>query len=291
MENVSMTALFSLLLKVYHSKQAKIKLIDDEIAEKLLSKEEYEAISKNLIQGVKFFEPSFSGSDEDALDLVVNKHLLPSVLARTIFVHKSLERNKIFGLDQYLIFASGYDTFAYSNHNFKCYEIDRDEMIEDKKRRLKQANIDCENVEFVKCDIAKNGLVEKLKGSDVDFSQKVFCSFLGISYYLDKARFFKIFEELSRVLKKGSVIVFDYPSENTFETSEIKKLAGGANEEMKSNFTLEEIELELQNYGLLVYENLDGEDATHQFFEQANKFEKNKLIAPKNVGYCLTTKQ
>ena len=66
---------------------------------------------------------------------------------------------------------------------------------------------------------------------------------LEISYYLDKDIFKNTIKELSNIIPKGSSILFNYPNTNETE-KEItnKKLASGANEEMKSLYFYNDIE-------------------------------------------------
>lgn len=121
MKEKSMTALVSCFVRAYHNKNNKIKIYEDDLAEKILSKEEYNNISINMSNGIKFFNPNFIGSTQEALDWIVNNNLAPSVLARSAFTVKSLKRDKKIGLQQYLIFASGYDTYSYTDKELQCY--------------------------------------------------------------------------------------------------------------------------------------------------------------------------
>ena len=58
---------------------------------------------------------------------------------------------------------------------------------------------------------------------------------LGISYYLTKDQFYNMVNRISKLICKGSTIVFDYPIIEDSEKEEItRKLAKGANEEMKA---------------------------------------------------------
>lgn len=129
------------------------------MAKKILSKEEYSNISKEMIKGIKFFNSSFVGSYEDALKQIVNNQLSPSVLGRSAFYERFLKNVYKLGCKQYLIFASGYDTFGYRNNlnDLKVFEIDRETMINDKISRL---DLDSVSHDLV-CDFTdKNWLSE-----------------------------------------------------------------------------------------------------------------------------------
>lgn len=67
MEGKSITARVCAFLRAYHSENNKVKIFDDNIARLLLTEEEYRTISKNLSDGIKYFNPSFVGNDKEAL--------------------------------------------------------------------------------------------------------------------------------------------------------------------------------------------------------------------------------
>lgn len=52
---------------------------------------------------------------------IYEDNLAPSILARSAFTAKSIQRDKRLGLKQYLIFASGYDIYGYSDKELQCY--------------------------------------------------------------------------------------------------------------------------------------------------------------------------
>ena len=83
MEN--MTAKVSCFARAYHFRNAQKPVFSDTMAEKLLGEKEYQMISDNMAQGISFFAPGFSGSNEAALRFIVDSQLSPSVLARSAF--------------------------------------------------------------------------------------------------------------------------------------------------------------------------------------------------------------
>ncbi len=54
-DGASLTSLVSAFGRAYHSRYDSPKVVDDFIVNKLISKEEFSAISKNLIDGIQFF--------------------------------------------------------------------------------------------------------------------------------------------------------------------------------------------------------------------------------------------
>lgn len=288
----NMTALVSCFARAYHNKNSNIKIYEDKLAEMILSKDEYNNIAQNMSNGIKFFNPNFIGDNEKALEWIVNNNLAPSILARSAFTVKSIQREKRIGLKQYLIFASGYDTYGYTDKELQCYEIDKPQIIKDKIQRVKRTNIENSNVEYIKADFSAKNWEKSLINSNIDWNKKVFCSLLGISYYLEKNQFYNMINVISKLICKGSSIIFDYPVINSSEKEEItRKLAKGANEEMKSKYSYKELELKFQEFDLLIYEHLNDIDINEQYFKEYNLKSKSKIIAPKGVNYCLIVKR
>lgn len=295
MEEKNMTALVSCFARCYHYRNNKYRIFSDNIAERILSNEEYDSIASNMATGIKFFNPNFIGEKEDTLRWIVDNQLSPSVLGRSAFCEYSLFSAIKIGCKQYLIFASGYDTFAYRNSisNLKIFEIDRSDMIEDKIRRLENNKINHSKVNFIKCDFTNKNWINNIVSSDYNQNQISFNSLLGISYYLTKEEFFNMIQSISNILCNGSSIMFDYPTyEDSKETQTNEQLANKANEQMKSKYSYEEIEKILSENGLLIYEHLNNKEMTDNYFEKYNILNPdNKIIAPKGVCYCLAVKK
>lgn len=295
MEEKNMTALVSCFARCYHYKNNKYRIFNDNISENILSSEEYNSIANNMSNGIKFFNPNFVGTKEDALRWIVDNQLSPSVLGRSIFSETALLNAIKFGCKEYLIFASGYDTFAYRNNinNLKVFEIDRSEMIEDKIRRLDNNKLDYSKVNFIKCDFTDIDWINNIINSDYNKNEISFSSLLGISYYLTKEDFSNMIKNISSIICNGSSIVFDYPTyEESKETKVNEELARGADEKMKSKYSYSEIEKILSDNGLLIYEHLNDKEMTNTYFYNYNTLNpNNKIIAPKGVCYCLAVKK
>lgn len=292
--NKNLTALVSCFARAYHSEQGKDCIYNDEVARKILTPAEYEAVSANMINGISFFNPNFNGTDAEALDWIVNNNLAPTVLARGAFCERLLKNAVILGCRQYLIFASGYDTSAYKNEyrNMLVLEIDREEMIADKKARIESLNLDFSNIQYLGCDFSNPHWSNKILDTDYDKSKMSFSSLLGISYYLTKQQFDDMIKEISQLTCSGSEIVFDYPTADADDKSEQNRnLAKAANEEMKARYTYGEIEKLMSKHGYLIYEHLDACQIEKQFFEPYNKVHKEKIHEPKGTSLCLAVKK
>lgn len=61
---------------------------------------------------------------------------------------------------------------------------------------------------------------------------------------------------------------------------------------MKSKYSYQEIENILSENGFLIYEHLNDQEMTNNYFEKYNILNpNNRIIAPKGVAYCLAVKK
>ena len=169
----NMTAKVSCFARAYHHKNNSVHIFDDGVAEAILEKD-YEEISKSMIEGLPFFFPDFKGTKEEGLRQIVDKQLAPSVLGRSAFCERKLADEVKNGCGQYLILASGYDTFSIRNtkKSLAVYELDFPEMLSDKKERIKRNNLDTTAV-YVPCNLAEISWKNKLLKAGYEKGEKL----------------------------------------------------------------------------------------------------------------------
>lgn len=304
MKEKSITALVSAFSRAYHSKNNEVKIFDDTVAEKILTHNEYEQISKTMAEGIGFFNPSFSGTQNEALRWIVDNQLSPSPLGRAAFTEQSLCNAVRIGALQYVILGAGYDTFAYRQpiwaKNLQIFELDQIAVAEDKRNRLKNSGISIpDNLCYINADFTNQLWQDELQNNSKFDSKKItFCSLLGVTYYISKDDFKNLISSLSGMLTEGSSLVFDYPddlSDTTQSDSRAKKqtmLAKQANEKMCARYSYNELEKTLAEYGFLIYEHLTPSEITEQYFADYNKANPQHIItAFDNVNYCLAVKK
>ena len=287
----NMTALVSLFARAYHQKNKDIKIFDDLLSIKLITEKEYEMIGLNMSQGISFFNPTFKGSEEEALKWIVDHQLSPSVLVRSAFCKEAIEEMKEKGCQQYLDFASGYDSFAYYYQNqMHVFEIDKKEVIEDKRQRCK--DVDIENIQFLSIDLSQDNWINTLLQSDYQEDQLSISSMLGLSYYLTKDEFKKMLKQLSKYFLKGSRLVFDYPSiQESKETKINEMLAKEADESMKSKYSFAELKEILNQCHLTIIQHENHQTVTEKYISNYNVYYKDDPIkAPEGVCYCVVEK-
>ena len=287
----NMTALVSLFARAYHQKNKDIKIFDDLLSIKLITEKEYEMIGLNMSQGISFFNPTFKGSKEEALKWIVDHQLSPSVLVRSAFCKEAIEEMKEKGCQQYLDFASGYDSFAYYYQNqMHVFEIDKKEVIEDKRQRCK--DVDIENIQFLSIDLSQDNWINTLLQSDYQEDQLSISSMLGLSYYLTKDEFKKMLKQLSKYFLKGSRLVFDYPSiQESKETKINEMLAKEADESMKAKYSFAELKEILNQCHLTIIQHENHQTVTEKYISNYNVYYKDDPIkAPEGVCYCVVEK-
>ncbi len=121
--------------------------------------------------------------------------------------------------------------------------------------------------------------------------KQFFGSLLGISYYLPKDDFRNLLKEISSISCAGSSICFDYPQSADGTESRRSRELAAAGEQMKAQYSFDELEKLLSEAGFLEYEHLDAEEATEIFFQDYNRSnEEDCMRAPAGVGYCLAVK-
>lgn len=287
----NMTALVSLFARAYHQKSKDIKIFDDPLSTKLITKKEYEMIRLSMSQGISFFNPNFKGSKEEALKWIVDHQLSPSVLLRSVFCKEAIEEMKEKGCKQYLDFASGYDSFAYYYQNqMHVFEIDKKEVIEDKRQRCK--DVDIENIQFLSIDLGKDNWINRLLESTYQENQLSVCSLLGLSYYLTHDQFKRLLKEISKHMIKGSRLVYDYPSyQESDETRKSEVLAKEANETMRAKYSFEQLKEILDLCHLKIVRHDDYRITLDSLIHYNEYYKDNPIIAPKGVCYCVAEKE
>lgn len=289
----NMTAKVSCFARAYHFKNNRIHIFKDSAA-KLLLGSDYEQIALNMMNGISFFLPGFTGTEEEGLRLIVDKQLSPSVLGRSAFCEKMLEKEKGLGCKQYIIFAAGYDTYSLRNADkgLSVFELDLPKLLTDKIEGIKKIGIKTASV-FVPCNLAEMTWKEKLLQAGYLSTQKSFGSLLGISYYLSKEEFQYLLQTVSGLMVDGSVICFDYPSEDESRESKINQvLAMGAGEQMKVRYSDLELEELLSSCGFKTTIHLNHAELTKQYFSDYNNYNSEySMEAPIGVGYVLAERK
>ena len=283
----NLTALISCFARAYHAAHSQDPVYADPAAALLLTEQEKESVARSIIQGRAFFCPGFEGTDEEALALAVDRQLAPSVLGRSAFCKRCLDRAVRFGYRQYLIHAAGYDGSAYGAlpGDMRVFELDRPAMSRDKQARVAAAGLEREEVAYIACDYTDENWQAPLLASGYDPAKTSFHSLLGISYYLTPAEWEGFIAGLSGLSALHSELVLDYQTGAGAAAPKHERLAAAAGAPIRARYDYREMEALLARHGWLIYEHLDAEAMQAQFFGESG------LSAPADVACLLAVKK
>ncbi|MFD1608941.1 class I SAM-dependent methyltransferase [Oceanobacillus luteolus] len=283
----SLTSLVTAFSRVYHSKYDSPKVFDDFMANKLISEEEFEAISSNMIHGIHFFNgdigKKFQDDPSKILKWITQVQLSPISLARSAFCEKVLLNEMDLGVEQYVILGAGLDTFCFRYpelmNKLKVFEVDHPTTQAFKKKKIEDANFEIpNNLRFVSSDFTSRFSDQSLVDKGFDY-KKTFCSLLGVSYYLTKEETANLINSIFANVPSGSSIVFDFADQNLFtekgefnRVENMVKMAAASGEPMKSNYTYQEMEHMLEKFELLIYEHLSPNDIDERFFKSRTDY-------------------
>lgn len=283
----SMTSLISAFGRAYHNRFDDPKIFDDYKAEAFISDEEFQQISKHMIQGISFFNQDiahqYQNNPAEILKWVTQVQLSPTPLARAAYCENVLLHEISLGIKQYIILGAGLDTFSLRHtelaDTLEIFEIDSPATQQLKQDRLQ----DCKdeqpgNVRYIPMDFTKNFSASHLADAGVK-AEKSFASLLGVSYYLTKEELTDLLKQIFFNLPEGSSIVFDYADENLFtkkglsnRVENMVKMAEASGEPMKSCYTYEEMEKLLDQAGLLIYEHLSPAEINNLYFKKREDY-------------------
>ncbi len=282
----SLTSLVSAFGRAYHSKYDTPKIFDDFVANKLLTEEEFSTISKNMVNGISFFNQDigekFQDDPQEILKWITQVQLSPTPLARSAYCEKVLLHEITLGLQQYVILGAGLDTFSFRYPeltNLEVFELDHPATQQLKKKKLENANLDIpDHLHFVPMDFTKTFSYQDLANEGFN-NKKTFFSLLGVSYYLTKDEITALLHNLFANVPPGSSIVFDYADEHLFtekgmsnRVQHMVQMAAASGEPMKSNFSYNEMEKLLERSGLLIYEHLSPASINELFFKNRTDY-------------------
>ena len=286
----NMTALVSCFARAYHYRNSDSHVFADFLAERMLTAQEYEAISRNMAQGIGYFAPDFSGTQEAALRFIVERQLAPSVLARSAFCEWAIDNAvRALGCRQVVIFGCGYDTFSLRTEDsaLAVFELDRPEMIADRKKRIAGTELEpvC-RVKSIGCDLSRPDWADGMAAAGFDAKRTAFSSLLGISYYLTREAFEDLIGGIASLSCEGALICLDYPvNEAGAQSAKNRELAAAAGEAMQAKYSHDELEALLCGAGFVIREHMDAGEATEAFFKGSG------MTAPAGVGYCLAARK
>ncbi|NRD77597.1 class I SAM-dependent methyltransferase [Bacillus sp. BRMEA1] len=277
----SLTALVSCFARGYHAFMSKQPVFDDYAANSILSEEEKRFIASNWGNAIEFFDPEKSKSlktFEEKLEWVMNTQTIPQLVSRARYTEDGLMAAVGRGVRQYVILGAGFDTFALRQQNlpddFIIFEVDHPATQAFKRNRLQETGMTIpEHVKFVSVDFKQDSLRDELKKNGFDEQKYSYFSLLGVVMYLEKEDFYKLLSTVSDLSPNGSSFIFDYLDNAAFNEklaskriSQMRQITARTGEPIITGFDPLELDLELQNYNMLIYENLSPINIEELYF-------------------------
>lgn len=278
----SLTALVSCFARGYHAACSRHPIFNDYIASSLLKEEEKQLISSNWANSIAFFNPDKDHSIltvEEKLAWVMNNQTVPQLVSRARYAENGLMAAIDRGVRQYIVLGAGFDTFAWRQpdhlpDDFIIYEVDHPATQAFKRMRLEEMGIGIpNNIQFVPVDFSNDSLNDELIKHGYDHSQYSYFSLLGVVMYLDKGDFYQLLTTISNIAMNGSSFVFDYLDDTAFQEQkaskkmiQMRQITAQTGEPIITGFDPFELDRELQDYNMLVFENLAPANINDMYF-------------------------
>lgn len=278
----SLTAIVSCFARGYHASTSIDPIFNDFIARSLLSEEEKQLIAANWANAIAFFDQEKSETLEtfdEKLMWVMNNQTIPQLVSRARYAEDGLKSAIERGFKQYVILGAGFDTFALRQEklpeDFIIYEVDHPATQAFKINRLQEIGIDIpENVRFVPVDFKSDSLRAELKKSGFDEQQYTYFSLLGVVMYLAKKEFCQLLSSVAEMSANGSSFIFDYLDDTAFnerlaskKLTRMRQITAQTGEPMITGYDPFELDLELQDCQMLLYENLSPANIEEMYFK------------------------
>jgi methyltransferase (TIGR00027 family) len=275
----SLTALVSCFARGYHTLNSEDPIFHDSSANSLLKDNEKQLIAGNWANAAKFFEPEIDyNTFDEQLAWVMNNQTIPQLVSRARYAEENLTKAIERGVRQYVILGAGLDTFALRQGNlpkdFVIYEVDHPATQAFKINRMKEMGIKIpKNVKFVPVDFKSDSLSKELINSGFAEGELAFFSLLGVVMYLQKPDFYQLLSTVSEITANGSSFIFDYLDDTAFQEEhaskkiiKMRQITASTGEPIVTGFDPLELDIELQDYNVLVYENLSPENIEEMYF-------------------------
>ncbi|MFB5197962.1 class I SAM-dependent methyltransferase [Neobacillus sp. KR4-4] len=278
----SLTAIVSCFARGYHASTSIDPIFNDFIAHSLLNEEEKQLIATNWANAIAFFDQEKSETLEtfdEKLMWVMNNQTIPQLVSRARYAEDGLRSAIERGFKQYVILGAGFDTFALRQEklpeDFIIYEVDHPATQAFKINRLQEIGIDIpKNVRFVPVDFKSDSLRAELKKSGFDEQQYTYFSLLGVVMYLAKKEFYQLLSSVAEMSADGSSFIFDYLDDTAFnerlaskKLTQMRQITAQTGEPMITGYDPFELDLELQDCQMLLYENLSPANIEEMYFK------------------------
>ena len=200
-------------------------------------------------------------------------------ILRIRYAEEQLREAVTAGVGQYVILGAGLDTFALRQgelaDRLRVFEVDHPSSQSMKRERVIGINGSVPaNVVFVPVDFETDRLDEALTRAGFDSGTPAFFSWLGTTYYLTQDAIRNTLDRIAAVAAPGSRLVFDYkyprhliPEHALRFADKVDQFAARRGEPMRSIFTPEQVNTELQRAGFTEQDSVPPAEQVRRYLE------------------------
>ena len=278
----SQTARMTAYCRWHHASYDTPLIFADRLAGEMLGPEGRSEVEGLLLGSLARFNPVGAASFPDrAAALAWLMQAIASsaiVLPRARYAEDELERAIAAGVRQYVILGAGLDTFAFRRpdllEKLSVFEVDHPASQAVKRSRIAELGWHSpDNLHFVAMDFVRDSLADAFMRVPFDPGEQTFCSWLGVSYYLDSNAVRATLRQIARIIPPGSELVFDYldlaafrPATASPRVVRMLTSVSEIGEPMLSGFDANALATELADLGLTLLEHLGPCDIHRRYF-------------------------
>ena len=183
------------------------------------------------------------------------------IILRIRYAEDRLQEAISSGVQQYVILGAGLDTFALRQPSWadrlRIYEVDHPASQEMKRHQIQRIGPLPSNLTLVPVDFETDRLDAALIEAGFDPEAPAFFAWLGVTCYLTREAVTDTIGQIAAVAAPGSKAVLDYryprrlvPAAGLALVEKMDRFVERRGEPMRSEYTPEEIDAEMQRAGL-----------------------------------------
>lgn len=274
----SRTALATSLIRALHSRCDPAPLLSDTWGDRLVPESAKSAFRQLAVERTNATKSDFPPNDESLDSALRSNAAYADVIIRTRYAEDALRAAVTRGIDQYVIVGAGFDSFAYRlpawAEGLMIYEVDHPATQRLKRDRLSACGVSIPStVQFIEADLSVESLGTALSRSSCRTDRAVFFSWLGVTMYLTREANLNALRAIASCTSAASELVFTYVDEAALGSGHasdeafrrLKAEVSAAGETFLSGFDPHTLNDLLSETGLLLLEDIDGDQAVARY--------------------------
>ncbi|WP_028602602.1 class I SAM-dependent methyltransferase [Ottowia thiooxydans] len=275
----SRTALATSLMRAVHSRSDPAPLLSDTWGDRLVPEPVKAALRQLAIDRASPAKSSSTPDVGQTLDHALRANAAyADVILRSRYTEDALKQAVSRGMTQCVLIGAGFDSFILRRpawaEGLTIIEVDHPTTQQLKRERMTACGVSVpSSVEFVEADLSLETLEAALARSSFRADSPAFFSWLGVTMYLTREANLNTLQSVSKCSFSGSELVFTYVDEAVFDSShtpdegfhKLKTEVSKAGEAFLSGFTPRSLNELLLKSGLLLLEDLDGNEAAARY--------------------------